>query len=139
VLVYTAVFVVVVGAFVTSLATRPPFRVDIVRDRGALARVVDDGFVENVYRVQLMNASEQVQHYRVGVESLSQSTVKGGEDVVLGAAEARWVPVSVRIPPEVAARMGSGAATMTVVVEQLRQGDRPQVDVREQTTFMVPR
>jgi len=57
----------------------------------------------------------------------------------LGAAEARWVPVSVRIPPEVAARMGSGAATMTVVVEQLRQGDRPQVDVREQTTFMVPR
>jgi polyferredoxin len=137
--VYTAVFVVVVGAFVTSLATRPPFRVDIVRDRGALARVVDDGFVENVYRVQLMNASEQVQHYRVGVESLSQSTVKGGEDVVLGAAEARWVPVSVRIPPEVAARMGSGAATMTVVVEQLRQGDRPQVDVREQTTFMVPR
>jgi len=39
----------------------------------------------------------------------------------------------------VAARMGTGAFGMTLVVEQLRQGDHPQVDVREQSTFMVPR
>jgi len=110
-----------------------------VRDRGSLARVVDDGFVENVYRVQLMNASERVQKYRVGVEQLSQSSVSGGDEVVLGPAEARWVPISVKIPPEVASRMGSGAFGMTVVVEQLRQGDIAQVDVREKSTFMVPR
>ncbi len=139
VLVYSAIFMLVVGSFLVSLYSRPPFRVDIVRDRGALARVVEDGYVENVYRVQLMNASEQVQRYRVGVESLSQASVKGGEDILLGPAEARWVPVSVRIPPEVAARMGAGAAQVTILVEQLRQADRAQVDVREQTTFMVPR
>jgi polyferredoxin len=139
VLIYTTILGAVVVAFVASLYSRPPFRVDIVRDRGALARIVDDGFVENVYRVQLMNASERVQKYRVGVEQLSQSSVSGGDEVVLGPAEARWVPVSVKIPPEVAARMGSGAFGMTVVVEQLRQGDQAQVDVREKSTFMVPR
>jgi cytochrome c oxidase accessory protein FixG len=139
VLIYTGILVLVVGAFVTSLYSRPPFRVDIVRDRGALARVVDDGYIENVYRVQLMNASERVQRYRVGVEQLSQAKVQGGENVVLGPAEARWVPVAVRIPPEVGARMGSGATGVTILVEQLRQGDAPQVDVREKTTFMVPR
>jgi len=100
---------------------------------------VDDGFVENVYRIQVMNASEKVQKYRVGVEQLTQSTLQGGEELVLGPAEARWVPIAVRIPPEVAARMGTGAFGMTLVVEQLRQGDHPQVDVREQSTFMVPR
>jgi cytochrome c oxidase accessory protein FixG len=139
VLIYTAILGAVVVAFLVSLYSRPPFRVDIVRDRGSLARVVDDGFVENVYRVQLMNASERVQKYRVGVEQLSQSSVSGGDEVVLGPAEARWVPISVKIPPEVAARMGSGAFGMTVVVEQLRQGDQAQVDVREKSTFMVPR
>ncbi|KGM41652.1 cytochrome C oxidase [Aquabacterium sp. NJ1] len=139
VLIYTTILLIVVGAFLTSLYSRPPFRVDVVRDRGALARIVDDGFVENVYRIQLMNASESVQKYRVGVEQLSQSIVKGGDELVLGPAEARWVPIAVRVPPEVAARMGSGAFGMTVVVEQLRQGDRPQVDVREKSTFMVPR
>jgi cytochrome c oxidase accessory protein FixG len=139
VLIYTAILGAVVVAFLVSLYSRPPFRVDIVRDRGSLARVVDDGFVENVYRVQLMNASERVQKYRVGVEQLSQSSVSGGDEVVLGPAEARWVPISVKIPPEVAARMGSGAFGMTVVVEQLRQGEQAQVDVREKSTFMVPR
>lgn len=139
VMIYTAILLAVVGAFIFSLYSRPPFRANIVRDRGALARVVDDGYVENVYRVQLMNASEQVQTYRIGVEQLSQGKVTGGEDVVLGPAEARWVPVAVRIPPEVGARMGAGAHGMTLVVEQLRQGSEPQVDVREKTTFMVPR
>ncbi len=139
VLIYSGILVAIVVAFVSSLYSRPPFRVDVVRDRGALGRVVDDGFVENVYRIQLMNASEQVQHYRVGVEQLTQSSVEGGQDIELGPAEARWVPIAVRVPPEVAARMGSGAAGMTVVVEQLRKSDQPQYDVRERSTFMIPR
>ncbi len=139
VLLYTAILGAIIVAFIYSLYTRPPFRVDIVRDRGSLARIVDDGFVENVYRIQLMNASEQVQKYRVGVEDLNQSSVQGGEELVLGPAEARWVPISVRVPPEAAARLGSGTHSVTVLVEQLRQGDLPQVDVREKTTFMIPR
>ncbi|MDE1997909.1 MAG: cytochrome c oxidase accessory protein CcoG [Burkholderiales bacterium] len=139
VLIYTGILVVVMGAFMFSLLTRTPFRVDIVRDRGALARIVDDGFVENVYQVQLMNASELPQRYRVGVEQLPQAVLNGGEDIVLAPAEARWVPVAVRVPPEVAARLGTGAHSMTMLIEQLRQGDEPQIDLRERTTFMVPR
>lgn len=139
VLIYTAILVAIVVAFLSSLYSRPPFRVDIVRDRGTLARVVDEGFVENVYRVQIMNASENTQRYRVGVEQLTQPVVDGGQDLLLGPAEARWVPIAVRVSPEVAARMGSGAHGVTILVEQLRQGAEPQVDVREKSTFMVPR
>ena len=139
VLLYTGILVAIVVAFLVSLYSRPPFRVDILRDRGALARVVDDGYVENVYRIQIMNASESSQRYRLGVEQLSQAVVDAGRDIELGPAEARWVPVAVRVPPDVAARMGSGAHGITLFVEQLRRGDQAQVDVREPTTFMVPR
>ena len=58
VLVYSAVLLVIAPAFVASLALRTPFKVDVVRDRGALARLVDEGRIENVYRLQMMNASE---------------------------------------------------------------------------------
>jgi polyferredoxin len=139
VLLYTAILAAIVVAFLSSLYSRPPFRVDILRDRGALARVVDEGFVENVYRVQIMNASENTQRYRVGVEQLTQPVVDGGQDLILGPAEARWVPIAVRVSPDAAARMGSGAHGITILVEQLRQGSAPQVDVREKSTFMVPR
>ena len=69
VIVYTAVLFLIVSALATSVALRSPFKVDIVRDRATLARQVEDGEVENVYRVQIMNATERVQTYRVTAEA----------------------------------------------------------------------
>ena len=67
VLVYTAILLLICSAFVASLALRKPFRVDVVRDRASLARLADEGRIENVYRLQIMNATEQAQRYRVTV------------------------------------------------------------------------
>jgi len=140
VLIYTAILGVVVVAFVASLVLRSPFKVDIVRDRGALGRVVDDGFVENVYRIQIMNATESEQRFRVYVEQLPRVQVITSQDeVILGPAEARWVPVAVRVPPEVAANLGTGAHKVDMVVTRQRIADNPEIAVREKTTFMVPR
>ena len=38
----------ITAAVGVSIAMRSPFKVDIVRDRSTLARLVDDGWVENV-------------------------------------------------------------------------------------------
>jgi cytochrome c oxidase accessory protein FixG len=139
VLVYTGILVVVMIAFVAALMMRSPFKVDVLRDRGALGRVVDDGFVENVYRVQIMNATETEQRFTVFAEQLPKVQVEVLGDVIIGPAEARWVPVSVRVPPEVAASLGSGVQPLTLVVTRKRQGGESEVTVREKTTFMVPR
>ncbi len=70
VLVYTAILVLVVGALLASLVMGHPFRVDVVRDRASLARRVDDGQIENVYRLQVMNATEARQQFRLAVTGL---------------------------------------------------------------------
>ncbi|HPO20295.1 MAG TPA: cytochrome c oxidase accessory protein CcoG, partial [Rubrivivax sp.] len=70
VLVYSAILLLLVAALVASMALRSPFRVDIVRDRASLARLVDDGQIENIYRLQIMNATETAQRYRVAVRGL---------------------------------------------------------------------
>ena len=47
VLIYGAILAAVATAFVASVALRDPFKVDVVRDRGSLARIVADGQVES--------------------------------------------------------------------------------------------
>ncbi len=144
VLVYTAVLLLLCGALLGSLLTRMPFKVDVVRDRGALARQVENGWVENVYRLQIMNATEQVQTYRVRASGLPTATsslatdVKG--DIRIEPAQASWVPVAVRVPPEVAAGAGAGAHRIDFTIERLagEAGDAPR-SLSEKSTFMVPR
>ena len=61
---------------------RTPFRVDVVRDRGALARLVDDGRIENVYRLQVMNATEMPQRFRIEVERPARARMVAGRGEV---------------------------------------------------------
>jgi cytochrome c oxidase accessory protein FixG len=58
VLVYTSILMALIIAVGASLATRTPFKVDVVRDRATLARITENGGIENIYRLQVMNASE---------------------------------------------------------------------------------
>ncbi|MEF7613873.1 cytochrome c oxidase accessory protein CcoG [Aquincola sp. MAHUQ-54] len=137
VLVYGAVLVAISAAFVASLMVRSPLKVDVVRDRASLARIVDDGRIENVYRLQLMNASGEPQRYRVEVGGLPGLQLGEHAPLALQPAEAHWFVLQVQLPPEAAQTLGSGAHPIQfrVVAES---GDRP-ADVTEKSTFIVPR
>jgi cytochrome c oxidase accessory protein FixG len=136
VIVYTVILFVIVGALVTSVALRSPFRVDVVRDRASLARIVDDGLVENLYRLQVMNATEQPQRYRIGVEGLKGMQLVGKDEVHVAPAEALWVTLAVRITPDVAQQTGPGAHPIMFKIQRL--GDEAAATA-EKSTFVVPR
>ncbi|CAN5154215.1 cytochrome c oxidase accessory protein CcoG [soil metagenome] len=138
VLVYTGVLLLIASAFVGSLVVRSPFKADVVRDRGALARLVEDGRIENVYRIQLMNSTESPQRFRIEVEGLPEAVIASRGEIEVGATQARWVPVSVQIPPDAARRLGGGAHPMRFVIA-LQDGGRTLAEVTEKSTFMVPR
>ncbi|MDO9002551.1 MAG: cytochrome c oxidase accessory protein CcoG [Aquabacterium sp.] len=140
VLVYTTVLVLIIAALATSLWLRSPFKVDVVRDRGVLARVVDDGWVENVYGLQIMNATEQVQRYRIAITGLPQLATDQTGDISVDPAQARWVAVAVRVPPETAAQAGAGSHSIQFTVARIPgQPDEALRTVVEKSTFMVPR
>jgi cytochrome c oxidase accessory protein FixG len=139
VLVYTGVLLLICTAFITSMALRGPFRVDVVRDRGALARLVDEGAIENVYRLQLMNTTESTQHYRVISEGLEGARVSTRGEFEVGPAQARWLPVSVQVPADTARSLGPGAHVMHFRVERVGDDAQAPASVREKSTFVVPR
>ena len=141
VLVYTAILVLILAAFFTSLALRSPFKVDVVRDRASLARIVDEGRIENLYRLQIMNATEQAQRYRVAVDGLAGILLVGPTEFDVEPAQARWVTMSVQVPPQTAASTPPGAHAIHFQVDRMQAGGRAEADVSlsEKSTFVLPR
>lgn len=142
VLVYTAVLGVICAGLLAGLWLRAPYRVDVVRDRGTLARIVDDGWIENVYRLQLMNATENPMRLRLRVAASGLPGIASDlqDELPLAPAEARWVVVAVRVPPEAAALAGAGSHPIRFDVSSVpgTPADEPR-HVFEKSTFMVPR
>jgi len=131
VLIYSAILAAVAMAFVASLVLRTPFKVDIVRDRATLARIVEGGQIENIYRIQVMNATEQAREFTLSVEGLPGLQLVSDPKVTIDAAGALWVPVRLRLPYD-GAKLGSHEIHFRV--------DSPGVgEVREKSVFMVPR
>jgi cytochrome c oxidase accessory protein FixG len=131
VLVYSAILLTIVAALGVSLWMRVPLKVDVIRDRGALARMVEMGRIENVYRVQFMNASESERELQVAVEGLPGITLASDPVVHLLPTEVRSVAVRVQVPPGL--QPGSHPIVMT-----FRTADGS-IAVREKTTFLIPR
>ena len=132
VLIYTAILAAIVIAMLVSLSLRTPFKVDVVRDRGVMARIVAGGKIENVYRLQLMNATESTQRYKISASGLP-GLVVGSENVVsVGSTESRWVAVRVQAPFDSAA---PGSHAIQFEVEALDSPDR----LMEKSVFLVPR
>ena len=133
VLLYSAVLAILVIGMLWSLLARPLFKVDVVRDRGAIARMVGQGQSENVYRVQIMNATEHGQQYALAVTGIDGARIVSDTQVTVDAASARWVPVRVQVPPGVAAP-GSHPINFAVSTQGGQQGN-----VLEKSVFLVPR
>ena len=132
VLIYTAVLVALCVGMLVSLTTRTPLKVDIVRDRAALSRIVAGGKLENVYRLQIMNATEATQRYRISASGLDGLEVASEQEVDIGAAESRWVAVRLQIP------YGSappGSHAIHFDISALESGGK----VAEKSIFLVPR
>ncbi|MBS0392864.1 MAG: cytochrome c oxidase accessory protein CcoG [Comamonadaceae bacterium] len=132
VLLYTSVLVLLCIGMLASLVVRSPLKVDVVRDRAALSRIVAGGKLENIYRLQIMNATEGAQRYVISARGLQGLEVASEPEVDIGPAESRWVAVRLQIP------YGSAApGSHTVYFDIQARGDK--VQVAEKAVFLVPR
>ncbi|MFT3777690.1 MAG: cytochrome c oxidase accessory protein CcoG [Ottowia sp.] len=133
VLIYAAILAGLTVALVASLLLRTPFKVDIVRDRATLARIVQGGKIENVYRLQIMNAEEQPRTYTLSADGLPGLALLADTPeprVTVDAAQSLWVPVRLQAPYD-AGQPGSHEVHFLV--------QSPSGQVREKSVFMIPR
>ena len=132
VLIYTALLWSLIGVVGLSLWLRTPLHVDVERDRSSLARIVEGGRIENVYRLQVMNASEAVDHVHIRVVGIEGLTLASDTDFVIDKAQSRWVPVRVQLPYDGAP---PGSHPITFEITEPESG----AQVMEKAVFLVPR
>lgn len=94
---YAIVLTVMVGLLVLDIATRVPLEVDIIRDRNALYRETNDGLIENVFTLKVLNKSQQDRQYQVTVEGLEEPRFIGEQVVNVAAGEVYTLPVSLAV------------------------------------------
>jgi len=132
VLLYSGILLVVVTAMLVSLSMRSPFKVDVVRDRGALARIAEGGNIENVFRLQIMNTTEIAQRLQISADGLPGLKVASDDVATVEATQSRWVAVRLQLPYE-----GAVAGSHTIHFHVASQ-DTPDA-VTEKAVFIVPR
>jgi len=112
---------------------RNPLKVDIIRDRGALAREAAPGWVENVYRLQLMNTDEKPRQYSISVSGLPGLKVVGVEQPLeVGPAATRLLPLRLQAPVE----GEPGTHRIEFLVQAI---DDDKVARHEPSSFIIPR
>ena len=132
VLVYSAVLMALCFGLLASLVVRTPLKVDVVRDRASLSRIVEGGMLENVYRLQVMNATERPQRYAIVATGLEGLSVAAGASVEVQPAESRWVAVRLQLP------YGTVAPGSHPVHFDVQAADGS-AHVSEKAIFLVPR
>ena len=136
VLIYMGILLVVVTALLTSLALRKPFKVDVVRDRAALARIVSGGKIENVYRLQIMNAAETPLNFRLSASGLPDLALVTESDVQVASTESLWVSVRLQLPYDAAT---AGSHPIVFNIQSLQESGLVQSELQEKSVFLVPR
>lgn len=131
-LIYATILLSVFSLWVAALTVRNPLRVDVIRDRTALARFVEDNWVENVYRLQLMNSDEHPHRYRVSVAGVPGIRVASAAQIQVDAASNRSVALRIQVPE-------STQHGHSIPIEiQIMSDDPSRQPVLEKSVFLIP-
>ncbi|MCU0842422.1 MAG: cytochrome c oxidase accessory protein CcoG [Thiobacillaceae bacterium] len=93
-LIYTLILGGILVAFVATLATRVPLRVDVIRDRQVLSQESASGGIENIYRLQVINMDDRPHRYRISAEGIDGLKVTTGASVEIPALGTKDVSVT---------------------------------------------
>ncbi|TJZ73534.1 cytochrome c oxidase accessory protein CcoG [Chitiniphilus eburneus] len=132
VIVYAVLLAIVLSVTVVSLVLRQPVKVNISRDRVALVRETDDGWLENSYIVQIENADENSHVYTIEPQGMQgmRAVVQGGNRIEVASTGIAEVGVRLQVPSDQAPK---GTHEVKLLI---RATDKPAIATEEVVTFI---
>jgi len=133
VLIYLITFVLVSVALIYALATRIPLDIEIIRDRNVLYTETDDGMVQNVYNLKVINMDTKRQSYRFSVSGLEGLQVIGQvESITVDGGAVVELPLRIQIDP---VELGSQSSD---IIFRIESATTPGIAVDEHARFLGP-
>jgi polyferredoxin len=130
---YGALLCAAIGLLTWSIVTRVPLEIDVVRDRNQLYRETNDGRIENVYTISILNMDEQAHSFRITTSGMT------GVDVL---TEQNPVPVDAGAVGKVVVRLSAAPesipARKTMVTFHVESTTSPALADDEESRFIGP-
>lgn len=96
---YGVVLVIMASLFMASLYQRVPLQLDVIRDRNQLYRVASDGRVENIYRLEIHNMTQDTHRYTLRLDAPAGLTLLNDAQFTLEGGARYSLPVTVSFDP----------------------------------------
>ena len=131
-LLYSTILLAIIAATAWSLATRIPLKVDVLRDRSTLYREAEEGRIENVYTLRLMNTDESAHRYAISVSGIDGIDIVGERIVEVPAVSARSILVSACVEE------GAGVKGPNPIYFDIRAQNHEKIVAHEKASFFLP-
>jgi polyferredoxin len=128
---YAIALLLMMGLFAYAVSIRPLVQLDVIKDR-LLFRENQQGLIENVYTLKIMN-KDQVDHsYAIEVSGIDGLVYGGKREVLAVAGEVLSLPIELSIEPE---KLPSSANKISFSVQAI---DAPTIKNDADSRFIGP-
>ncbi len=132
--VYATLLLLLVTGLVTSMATRTPIILDVIRDRNSLYRELPGDMIENIYTIKVINQSDSARSFVVGVSGVEGISLDGagdGDIVHVDGGGVLSLPVRARVHRD-------NAYGIMVIQFSVTATDDEGVSIQEDSRFLGP-
>ncbi len=100
IIIYFLLLLGITSALIYSMAIRIPLELDIIRDRNALYRETNEGLIENIYTIKVINMDLQPHQYILTVSGIEgMKVINKVPEIKVNSGEVLDFPISIQVDP----------------------------------------
>jgi cytochrome c oxidase accessory protein FixG len=130
--VYGGILLAIFIAIGYTIATRTLVELDVIRDRNNLFIENDDGLIENVYSLRIINIDNNPHIYEITANGIEGLQLIKDKEIQVGAGEVMTVPVRLAVNYENLSKRS------TAVYFKLTARNNPELTITEEARFLGP-
>jgi polyferredoxin len=128
---YAVALIAMMGVFVYAVTDRSLVKLDVLKDR-VLYRENEQGRIENVYTLKVMNKAQTDQTFVIEATGLDGLQYEGRNEIRAEAGELVTVPVELSIAPE------QLPSSTNDIVFHIKSADDPSIKDESESRFIGP-
>lgn len=96
---YGVAILLMVSLFLFTIFTRTPLELDVIRDRNQLYSINNQGLIENIYTLKIINMDNADHEFSVSVDGIEGINIKNNGTVTAKPLEVLTLPIRVEADP----------------------------------------
>ena len=129
---YVTMLAVMISVFAYNIIARVPLELTVMRDRGDLYVQTQEGRIENIYTLHIVNMTDKQHRYTLSVEGLTDVRIVGDREPLVSAGGDLTLSLRLNAAPD-SVTSASAPIHFMLVAE-----DNPDLSVRVESRFMRP-